>query len=145
MKFDPHVTCMGKFMFVYITLPSNVMFHQYPHVSTKKSVNYNQTCNYLCAVFPEAIPANITEKVRGLHVITDFRPPKKNNYANEDGTPSDVSPSYFLLPSCPKSLLTWNCLGRQSRSASAFQQGALYTVRSLTLYTSVECSIGYFF
>ena len=69
---------MGKFMFVYITLPSNVTFHQYPHASTKKSVNYNQTCNYLCAVFPEAIPAIITEKVRGLHVITDFRPPKKN-------------------------------------------------------------------
>ena len=42
--------------------------------------------------------------------------------------PSDVSPSYFLLTSCQKSLLTWNCLGRQSRSASAFQQGDLYTV-----------------
>ena len=138
MKFDPRVTCMGKFMFVYITLPSNVTFHQYPHASTKKSVNYNETCNYLCAVFPEEIPAIITKKVRGLHVITE-------KYANEDGTPSDVSPSYFLLPSCPKSLLTWNCLGRQSRSASAFQQGALYTVRNLTLYTSVECSLGYFF
>ena len=119
MKFDPRVTCMGKFMFVYITLPSSVTFHQYPHASTKKSVNYNQTCNYLCAVFPEAIPAIITEKVRGLHVITDFRLPKtKEKYANEDGTPSDVSPSYFILPSCPKSLFTWNCLVRQSRSAS---------------------------
>ena len=78
MKFDPRVTCMGKFMFVYITLPSNVTFHQYPHATTNKSVNCNQTCNYLCAVFPEAIPAIITEKARGLHVITDFRPPKKN-------------------------------------------------------------------
>ena len=106
---------MGKFMFVYITLPSN---HQYPHATTKKSVNYNQTCNYLCAVFPEAIPAIITEKVCGLHVITDFRPPMKEKYANEDGTPSDVSPSYFLLPSCPKSLFTWNCLVQQSQSAS---------------------------
>ena len=45
-------------------------FHQYPHASTKKSVNYNKTCNYLSAVFPEAIPAIITEKVHGLHVIT---------------------------------------------------------------------------
>ena len=27
----------------------------------------------------------------------------------------------------PKSLLTWSCLGRQSRSASAFQQGAFLT------------------
>ena len=78
---------------------------------------HNQTCNYLCAaVFPEAIPAIITKKMRGLHVITDFRPPKKNMRMSTEH------------PSCPKSLLTWNCLGRQSRSASAFQQGALYTV-----------------
>ena len=77
---------------------------------------HNQTCNYLCAVFPEAIPVIITKKMRGLHVITDFRPPKKNMRMSTEH------------PSCPKSLLTWNCLGRQSRSASAFQQGALYTV-----------------
>ena len=36
---------------------------------------------------------------------------QRKNYANENGKPSDLSPS------CPKSLLTWNCLGRQSRSA----------------------------
>ena len=67
----------GQIHVYLITLQSNVTFHQHPHAATKKSVNYNQTCNYLCAVFPEAIPAIITEKVRGLHVITDFRPPKK--------------------------------------------------------------------
>ena len=33
----------------------------------------------------------------------------------------------FSPPSCPKSLLAWNCLGRLSRSASAFQQGAFLT------------------
>ena len=80
---------------------------------------HNQTCNYLCAVFPEAfLRHHYQENVRLTCNNSDFRPPKKNMRMSTE------HPSC----NCPKSLLTWNCLGRQSRSASAFQQGALYTV-----------------
>ena len=125
MKFYPRVTCMGKFMFVYVTLPSNVTFHQYPHATTKKSLNYKQTCNYLCAVFPE-LPAIITEKVRGVHVITDFRPPKKN-VRMRTGHPQTFLHHIF---SCH--------LARNPCSL-----GTLLYVP--TLYTPVEYSLDYFF
>ena len=32
----------------------------------------------ICVLFSRSNPAIINEKVRGLHVVTDFRPPKKN-------------------------------------------------------------------
>ena len=44
----------------------------------------------------------VTKKIRGLHVITDFRPPKKN-MRNEHGTP--------ILPEIPVDLeLSWTTI-----------------------------------
>ena len=96
-KFDPRVTCLGEVMSDYQEMSRFIKTRTRLQKNQSIAVNYNQTCNYLCAVFPEATPPSLLQKVRGLHVITDFRPPKEK-YANEHGTPSPEIPrrSNFL-------------------------------------------------
>ena len=67
----------------------------------------------------------------------------RKEYANEQGTPSDIFPSYFLLLLCAKSLLTWMTIS----ALSGFQSGAFSRQNKnlRRVQTSVECSLGYFF